>query len=123
MKTLSQLPARHACLYTYEFFFFMSFTRTCIFMGGLLLATLAGRAQRVAVVRFPELQRRLAQAGDTTLVVNFWATWCGPCVKEIPDFEQVRAATQAGNVHFLLVSLDYVSQSIKRYGPLCRSTA
>lgn len=38
--------------------------------------------------------------GDTPLVVNFWASYCGPCLKEMPDLEQVAQAT-AGKVRFL----------------------
>ncbi|MDO7875929.1 thioredoxin domain-containing protein [Hymenobacter sp. ASUV-10] len=47
----------------------------------LLLLTSPSFAQQVRVIKFPELQQRLARATDTTYVVNFWATWCGPCVK------------------------------------------
>lgn len=101
----------------------MTFLKTSLIAAGLLLAALASQAQRVAVVRFPELQRRLAQAGDTTLVVNFWATWCGPCVKEIPDFEQVRATSSPEKVRFLLVSLDYVSQLDKKVRPFVQKHA
>lgn len=83
----------------------------------LVLAAPAAQAQRVAVLRLPDLQRRLARPTDTTYVVNFWATWCGPCVAELPDFERVRAATAGGKVRFLLVSLDYLSQLDKKVRP------
>ncbi len=43
--------------------------------------------QNVKVVKLKnvldEMQKNTA---DTTLVLNFWATWCVPCVKELPDF-------------------------------------
>ena len=41
---------------------------------------------------------------DTTYVVNFWATWCKPCVEELPAFEQLHR--EGGRVRVLLVSLD-----------------
>ncbi|MBS1682387.1 MAG: TlpA family protein disulfide reductase [Bacteroidetes bacterium] len=55
-------------------------------------------------VKLPELQK-LINDGSRVNVVNFWATWCGPCVKELPFFEKVNA--QNKNVNVLLVSMDY----------------
>lgn len=42
------------------------------------------------------------------LIVNFWATWCAPCVKEIPYFDSLIAA-QKNPVKLLLVSLDFAA--------------
>ncbi len=95
----------------------MSLPKTAGLSASLLLAATAAFAQQVAVIRLPELQRRLARPTDTTYVVNFWATWCGPCVQEMPDLEKVRAATAGQKVKFLLVSLDYVSQLDKKVRP------
>ena len=47
---------------------------------------------------------------DTTYVINFWATWCKPCVKELPYFEELSADTDAGKVKVLLVSIDFEKQ-------------
>jgi len=84
--------------------------------AGLLLAA-PSFAQNVAVLKFPALKKRLARPSDTTYVVNFWATWCGPCVQELPDFEKVRAAQAGKKVRFVLVSLDYASQLEKKVKP------
>jgi thiol-disulfide isomerase/thioredoxin len=36
----------------------------------------------------PEVLKKLrSNATDKVLVINFWATWCGPCMKELPDLE------------------------------------
>lgn len=43
---------------------------------------------------------------DTTYVVNFWATWCGPCVKELPYFEELNALYVDKAFKQILVSLD-----------------
>ena len=40
-------------------------------------------------------------------IVNFWATWCAPCVKELPYFEKINQQYKDKNVEVLLVSLDF----------------
>ncbi|UOQ71097.1 TlpA family protein disulfide reductase [Hymenobacter cellulosilyticus] len=94
----------------------MKYLSTLLLAAGLLWAA-PGRAQQVSVIKFADLQKRLSQQNDTTYVVNFWATWCAPCVKELPLFEQLNT-TQAGKkVKVLLVSLDYASQLDKKVKP------
>ena len=93
------------------------FRLTYILLIGSLLLTVPSFAQNVTVVKFPELQKRLARPTDTTYVVNFWATWCAPCVKELPNFEQVRTVNAGKKVKVLLVSLDYASQVDKKIKP------
>lgn len=85
--------------------------------AALFLLAQPGRAQQVAVIKLPELQRRLARPTDTTYVVNFWATWCAPCVKELPYFEQLGATHSKQKVKVLLVSMDYASQLDKKVKP------
>lgn len=48
----------------------------------------------------------LNKKNDTTYVINFWATWCVPCVKELPYFEELNAKYNKNKVKVLLVSLD-----------------
>jgi thiol-disulfide isomerase/thioredoxin len=40
--------------------------------------------------------------------VNFWATWCKPCVKELPAFEKLNEVYANDKVKVLLVSLDFI---------------
>ena len=47
--------------------------------------------------------------GSKTYVVNFWATWCAPCVKELPYFEAIQAK-YIDSVEVILVSLDFPHQ-------------
>lgn len=44
---------------------------------------------------------------DKIHVVNFWATWCAPCVKELPDFEELKAEYSEDEVEILMISLDF----------------
>jgi len=52
-------------------------------------------------------QEFLQQNDDQVYVINFWATWCKPCVKELPAFEQLHTAYESKNVTVVLVSLDF----------------
>lgn len=55
---------------------------------------------------FDGLEYYLKKQNDTTYVVNFWATWCVPCVAELPNFEKAGAKYKSDKVKVLLVSLD-----------------
>lgn len=67
-------------------------------------------AQKIEYIKVPGLEKILASPDNKLFVVNFWATWCAPCVSEIPNFETVSKAYDPGKVRFLLVSLDFPSQ-------------
>ena len=59
---------------------------------------------------FDEFEHHIRQQNDTTYVVNFWATWCKPCVAELPWFEQLIPAVKDQPVKVLLVSMDFPKQ-------------
>ncbi len=43
---------------------------------------------------------------DTTYVINFWATWCAPCIAELPYFELMNKKYKDEKVKVVLISLD-----------------
>ena len=53
------------------------------------------------------LEPLISKKDDKVHVVNFWATWCAPCVKELPYFEKINEAYKDKGVEVLLVSLDF----------------
>ena len=55
---------------------------------------------------FAQLEQLLNKQTDSIYVVNFWATWCAPCIKELPHFEAIGAKYKNQKVKILLVSLD-----------------
>jgi thiol-disulfide isomerase/thioredoxin len=63
---------------------------------------------QVPVVDFEEFEPYLHKENDTTYVINFWATWCVPCVKELPAFEELNEKYAKAKVKVLLVSLDFI---------------
>lgn len=75
-------------------------------------------SQPIRIIKYPELRQILDQTSDSTvLVVNFWATWCAPCVAEIPHFERIGALYASRGVKVILVSLDAASQLKKKVEP------
>ncbi len=60
----------------------------------------------VEIFDFDELEPLFHQENDTTYIINFWATWCAPCVKELPYFEKINAEQKEERVAVILVSLD-----------------
>ncbi len=56
------------------------------------------------LIRLSDLQKEIRAPGSVK-VINFWATWCAPCVKELPFFEKVNQDNK--DVQVLLISMDY----------------
>lgn len=58
---------------------------------------------------FPDTEEKthnISEWSGKTLVVNFWATWCQPCLKEIPEFMQLQTQFAAKNVQFIGIAID-----------------
>jgi thiol-disulfide isomerase/thioredoxin len=78
-----------------------------------LLWSLIGKGQgteKIQILRFNELDPLLHLSNDTTYIVNFWATWCVPCRKELPALEKIHEDYAGKPVKVLLVSLDFPNQ-------------
>jgi thiol-disulfide isomerase/thioredoxin len=51
-------------------------------------------------------KRKLSALHGQVVVVNFWATWCGPCQEELPRVAQIAASYAGKPVSFVLISID-----------------
>jgi thiol-disulfide isomerase/thioredoxin len=71
----------------------------------------------VSSYTYSELKPLLNTIDNKTYVINFWATWCAPCVKELPAFEKLKEQYVEMNVEVLLVSLDFPKQKEKKLIP------
>ncbi len=71
----------------------------------------------IPVMNFDTFEPRLQQDDDKIHVINFWATWCAPCVRELPAFEKLHENFRDQGVHVLLVSLDDPRQMDSRIKP------
>jgi thiol-disulfide isomerase/thioredoxin len=74
----------------------------------LLFCSLTGLAQNVPVLKVTDVQKRINNTNsDTTYIINFWATWCAPCVKELPDFDSINKVYAEKKVKVILVTMDF----------------
>lgn len=69
--------------------------------------------KNIPVYNFNQFEPYLDRKNDTTYIINFWATWCIPCRKELPDFEKINAENKNKAVKVILVSLD-MSENIQK---------
>jgi thiol-disulfide isomerase/thioredoxin len=67
-------------------------------------------AQDTRIIKLPELEKLLNPESDTTYVINFWATWCKPCIKELPHFDALEESFPGSRLKVILVSLDFRRQ-------------
>jgi thiol-disulfide isomerase/thioredoxin len=74
----------------------------------LFLLTVMLHAQQIKKMKIDELQHYISQC-DHPLIVNFWATFCGPCMREMPYFQTITEKYKNEKVELLLISLDLPS--------------
>jgi thiol-disulfide isomerase/thioredoxin len=77
---------------------------------GLLFLVCCGKGfcqQKAELISFSELENKINAANDQLFVINFWATWCGPCLAELPDFLSFFSKNKDENISLLLVSFDF----------------
>jgi thiol-disulfide isomerase/thioredoxin len=73
--------------------------------------TLQANGQQIPVFQnFEEVESLFHREDDATYVINFWATWCKPCVEEMPYFERLHDAFPDEKLKVVLVSLDFEQQ-------------
>ena len=89
-----------------------------LFLGCGTLDSLT--AQKVEYIKVPDLEKILKNPDNKLFVVNLWATWCAPCVKELPGFEKVASEYDGSKVKFIMISLDFPSEVEKQLLPFLK---
>ena len=74
----------------------------------------------VSTIDEKSIERMLGAHGGKLLVVNFWATWCSPCVAELPDFAKAAKEYKDREVLFVGLSADFADQAKKRVEPFVK---
>ncbi len=77
-------------------------------------------AQQITSLTFDDLKSRVSAGNDTLYVVNFWATWCKPCIDELPGFENCNEEYKNGKFKMILVNLDFNSRVTSSVEPFVK---
>lgn len=88
----------------------------------LLFFACTAEAQTIEKYKIESLVSRINKS-DSVLIVNFWATWCGPCIEELPYFHEMARKYKDQKVKLLLVTLDFaedypdsINAFVKKHG-------
>lgn len=65
------------------------------------------KAQEIKVIGFKELDQMTQQNNDTTYIFNLWATWCKPCVAELPNFMKLDSVYSSKKVKVVFISMNF----------------
>jgi len=102
----------HVLLYTSMTVIRRSFAACALLcLGGWLAACVPTKTVRVEDVRVTpvtaaDIQKMVRDSGAKAVLVNMWATWCGPCRQEFPGLVRVAHKYQGQGLKVLLVSAD-----------------
>ncbi|MEM6523483.1 MAG: TlpA disulfide reductase family protein [Bacteroidota bacterium] len=77
-----------------------------------ILFTVSSAQNTAEIIKFRKLDGLIKESGDQVKVINFWATWCGPCIKELPYFEAAKK-NYRDQISVHLISLDFADQIAK----------
>lgn len=92
--------------------------KTPLLLISLLIANCIAAQQVSHVYKIEQLRERINKS-EGPLVVNFWATWCKPCIQELPAFDSL-SNTKEQQVKVLLVCLDFKEELETRVNPFLK---
>lgn len=91
-------------------------TRTVLSVSLFLLVSLAFSQTVSATYKIKDLLQRI-HPKDSVYVLNFWATWCKPCIQELPSLDSLNLRSKNSNIKVLLVCLDFKEELHAKVNP------
>lgn len=86
-----------------------------LFLLLLLAAPLSAMAEGVEKIGVQDLRKIVDSSKGRVLIVNYWATWCSPCVKEFPGLINVRREFAESDLHIVGISVDYNPKPVENF--------
>lgn len=77
-------------------------------------------AQQYRIIEVNDLQTLLHPPNDSIYVINFWATWCAPCVAELPLFVKAEQLYKEAKFRFCFISLDFKKDYTSKVVPFLK---
>jgi len=87
------------------------------------LIVISVSAQNVPVMKYQDAEKLWNNNSDTVYLVNYWATWCKPCIEELPDFLKLNEELKNRKFKMILVSLDFPQHIDSRVIPFIKKNA
>lgn len=94
--------------------YFYGMIKKLVFIIAFFCFTATIHAQDIAKLKMADVVQHFDQKNDSIYVINFWATFCKPCVAEIPNFIKITNKYKKDKVKLMLVSLDLPSYYPKK---------
>ncbi len=88
-------------------------TKIKLIISALFIYGISFAQQVTAVYKINDLVKRISNK-DTAYVINFWATWCKPCVEELPNFDSLNTDFKNKKNKVILVCLDFKEELDKK---------
>jgi thiol-disulfide isomerase/thioredoxin len=80
--------------------------KNCFIFALVIFISPALFSQSISSIKIQDLLTEIQKNDDTLRVVNLWATWCAPCVKELPYFEKAHQNFKAQKVKIILTAIE-----------------
>jgi thiol-disulfide isomerase/thioredoxin len=84
------------------------------------MVSASANAQKISYLKFQSLEERILKHSDTTFVINFFASWCAPCIAELPDVLSFAKEQSNQKIATILLSLDFKKDVAKQLIPVMK---